>query len=297
MYFVMKMAKQFSKKTAIFSLLGIAATLLMGACLQPPNIDDFIRDDDVQDIVSRGLVNLIDLTENENLVAGNRRITGLSANGYYLVEVLDEDEESLGYRFVSANGILTTLDMIGNVNGGAIVGLNNDYTYIVKNAVALTGIVQYLLNLNAAPVSGITITQGKINVPRPEGQHFLNFYDILPVTGNYAYDVLRIHVSPSSPPPHSYILTHIDNELLAIELPGNASISDYIFFAEDPDDYSFDRFRFRVLRVEVKAPEMLEIILTLEIDDYSPAVTNLDFDRSIPRPPAAWIITFNIGNY
>ena len=246
------MKESFSKATfskAVFSkavflvISGIACVLFFSACVMPHSLDDFSEEDEVQLIVSRGLVDLYDETENRNLVAGYRRIRGLNPDNYYIVEVVDE-YYIRSIWFVSRDGFLVgNMDRLGRSDDGTIIGLRNDYTYTVHNARALTGMAALFDPSVLYPYEGDGIpiqipASGRLQLPYTKAGYFLNLHHILPEAGNFT--IIRVPVLPDLPPPHATPATRIilngDNaEMLAIELPGENEIVDFVFFAKYED--------------------------------------------------------------
>ena len=134
-----------SLKSILFPFLGIAAALVIGACIQPVDMDKFNNDPDVQDLIRSTRVSLIDKT-GDGLRSGDKTITGLNANKFYLVETWgDEPDEppSIAGRissgFVGEDGSLGALANIDNVTDRVIRGLNNDDYFVVYSATPLTG--------------------------------------------------------------------------------------------------------------------------------------------------------------
>jgi len=147
--------KKASCKIILLLIFCVVSALFL-SCLASPDLEEFLKDENVQNKLFRDRVALIDHT-GEGLLACNQRITGLSSGKYYRVVVSEktENEESeeetdetpeitikSGNWFVKEDGKLTEdlLD-IGFVSGNAIIDLKNaaaGFSYIVYSASVIT---------------------------------------------------------------------------------------------------------------------------------------------------------------
>lgn len=301
-----------SKKIAFLAISCFA--LMLGACMQPVNLDLFDDDPIVQDVVARNRVGLYDRTGHGNLTSQYRSIHGLSPYNYYMVEVLEDGAIRGAIRFVSAGGLLVeNLNEIGRASGGVIIGLDNDLTYIVSNARALTGYLSvfdgYYPNLqHPAPNAG-----GALQLPGVMSRYFLNIYAALPDAADYT--IIRVPVTPGGAPPHplpAFIINEAE-EIFGIQLPRHGTTADFLFFMEEPTVYPdpngngelddpFERFSFWTLRttiaVDPDAPDDHDLSITLQpitVPDDSPVVSaEIHFSADDLGTPEAVVI---IGIY
>ena len=145
-----KIISTFSSSSLSLGLsLGFAACLLLGSCIQPPSLGDFLEDDAVQEKIASTRVDLSPASD-AGLVVGNQRVSGLDPNKYYKiktetlaekkVEIKDEDDQVIGekieivpgtpsYGFIKKDGNETEdLKEIERVTGRAINHLKNART-------------------------------------------------------------------------------------------------------------------------------------------------------------------------
>jgi len=292
------------KKRSLWIFLGFLCSLLMGACAPPLNMRDFLADDRIWG-ERVGLE-----TDLPGLVAGYRSIRGLRNDRYYLVQVLDENRLSLGFWFVSRNGILLeafqedgspadlSFELIGRVSGGSILYLNNDFTYIVSAAGALMGYTLTYFDTDSFPpgastgsaiIPPTTTINGLpgISLAAPLKAYFL--LDIAPVIAAGNYEIVAVPVRPDA---GISALVFPDTSLAGmslIELPEAGAAADYIFVEHDGSGAIVS---FRFLRVQVADPP-LEVSITLKpIPEFGnwPPLAPLNFSRSSLEDPdtALW---------
>jgi len=234
-------------KNALFAALGIASALYLGACLKPVDMEAFLRDEKVQDIINRNKVGLLNYT-GHNLTAGNQRITGLDPNRYYMVEILDEDGEPFTpqrIRFVNGSGNLdNNFNQIRRTPGGTINNLNNDLIYAVYSAPITGNMTLYELASPPPPTgTGITVTanpNGIItpSIPAPDDTYYLQF----PPDIDTGCSILMFPVVPlANPNPVNFITGRI------IELEGEGTTTDYVLYDAG------DAVPLKFLRVSIEA--------------------------------------------
>ena len=222
------MVKLFSKNV-IFMVSGIIAALFVSACLEPVDIEAFLRDDKVQEIINKERVGLKNHT-GHTLTAGNEIINGLNPERYYLVEILDEDGDPYTpqkIRYVDESGYLAEdFEDLYRVSGGKIRNLNNDLTYAVYSA-PITGNMR--LNDQAStpsPGTGTTVTanaSGKITptLQAPKDSYYLE----LPTGVDPGSDILKFPVAPIEDDP----VTIPFETGRIIKLDGEGTTIDYVF--------------------------------------------------------------------
>jgi hypothetical protein len=211
-------------KTVISAVLSVIYALSMCACIQPVDIDVFLDDKKVDEVIvkdkekeegsSTDRVIIINNTMPiEPIAAGNKRITGLNPDKYYMIELLEEDGEvvKLFYAaYIDGKGTCweDDLGMIGRVKDGIVTGLVNQKIYRVNSASSLspngTNLTYFELETDTslpAAVSGTApVTGGKIIIPpaKAEVKQYLNVAPSLDPDKNY--EVMRLPVSTAKKP-------------------------------------------------------------------------------------------------
>jgi len=154
--------RELSPKFANFTIL--AFILMMTACVMDPvDLVQFLDDEKVIEIIESSKGTIILATGSEGN-PGSRKVTGLTAGKYYLIEKQNADMSFSLHGFAKSNGTLSLLVDIGKLTGTEISSLENDVTYMVKSAAAATGNISYswssgLYNDTAPTNAGvITIT-------------------------------------------------------------------------------------------------------------------------------------------
>ena len=74
-----------SLKSVIFSVFTAVMSLLINSCVQPADINAFLNDPEIQGKLERERVRLTKATD-AGLAVGNRMVSGLNANKYYMVK-------------------------------------------------------------------------------------------------------------------------------------------------------------------------------------------------------------------
>ncbi|MCL2093230.1 MAG: hypothetical protein FWH12_03455 [Treponema sp.] len=186
----------------LVSLAWAGCILFLSACVMPANLEPLLNDEAVQDIITarQGQVNLIDLSDDRHLRAGNGRITGLRGDSYYMVEELNPAGVSLGYSYVTAGGTrFLDLGGIDRAASGLILNLNNDHTYRVRPARALypdgTSISYITLEPGgllpaAQPGSASAVMGGRINLARADQDLYINLAPL--VDPEKRYEVMLV---------------------------------------------------------------------------------------------------------
>ena len=255
--------RNLAQKKVIFAFFCTAVFLIICGCLEPPDLEEFLKNDDVLDFVDRinvkvGLIN----HTGHSLTAGNSTITGLNVNRYYMVKILDENEVPIAVnsmQFVGANGALTP-NITGIRRVTAINNLNNDYTYIVYSA-PITGVMELSVATPTPPSSNVTAnSSGVLNLSLPVGNYSLEIISEV----NQASDVYRIPVSPT---PDNPVLHTFSGGKIALDPVGTTT--DYVFY--DAGNVLNKPLRF--LRVVITAPPQLGATITFNMNDIGASVT------------------------
>jgi len=147
------MSEKVSLKTIyVISLILSGIVLILGACMEPVDVNAFLDDKTVKDVIKNNQKS-VKLTADspDYLKAGDSKITGLRSDGYYMIESeKDEDSNTVPNtlyptpnkypRFVFETGQSDEdLTVIKRVTGRTIINLRNDHLYKVREAVAFTG--------------------------------------------------------------------------------------------------------------------------------------------------------------
>jgi len=157
------MAEKVSLK--IFIVISFLCGIL-SACMVPIDIQTFVGDDKVKIIIENNKEHVILDPDTKiaypYLTEGNKRITGLKSDKYYMIEwERDENDAPVpntNYpnptvypRFVNETGhTMDDLAAVKRVTGGSIINLVNDHTYKVKEAAEFTGAEPTITTANAA---------------------------------------------------------------------------------------------------------------------------------------------------
>jgi len=261
--------RNLSLKIVIFSCLSFVLVILLNSCLAPKDIDEFFKDDRVQEKIERDRVTLIDKS-GDNLKVGNKQITGLKHNKYYMLKEYDHEEEFIGATFVNPKGLRSSLLNIGRVKGGAVTSLVNSHIYHVYSASPLSGeLTRYDSSgipdlTDDPPPQGIKITadSGSITIPEPQNIPYLDISSI--IKKEHTYHIMSVPVSESEDAMN--IRINIEKDSL-IRLSRAFTLIDYIFVEYDEDKEISD---FKVLSVNISGktrPDGFKISVIFTIED------------------------------
>ena len=146
--------RKISPKTVWCALISVSIIMVLGACMKPVDVESFVNDPIVQDIITPNKGSVIIATgSDDGLKAGNKSISGLSSDKYYKIEEMESDVPAKTY-FVKADGTLSEeLKNIRKVTVNVITGLTNDVTYRVISAEPYTNSagIQYFALLDEKP--------------------------------------------------------------------------------------------------------------------------------------------------
>ena len=284
-----------SRKFVFLTLgsLGFSTVLLLCACLETPSLKDFLKDDDVKKKVESTRVNLSGSSDS-GLLAGNKRISNLNRNKYYMIkietneEIISEEEEEeteiadtvTGFGFIDKDGkvISTTeqksLQKIGKVTGGEIIGLHNARTdsdgtdpafytkYTVKSATNLTNQMYYYENLSSAgeidehtPKKTFP-SNGTIAAPDKDKYHFLDLGSFIKEDHDYDFFI-------PDPDPDDEIFTvgYLAGNI--VQMSRSYNTVDYIFVEYDEDEQITN---FKLLTVHLRGETQPDgTILTITV--------------------------------
>jgi hypothetical protein len=263
-------------KAVRYVFLGFAS-LVLSVCVQPVDVDVFLRVQEVQDFIEilNGRRVILHPDSTPGLIAGNGRILGLRADVYYMVEERNENGDLVGFGYVDADGrVKEELNNIGRVSGGEIIELTNRFTYTVWDAKPLSGnvIVHDLASLPPInPPSPITINSGVITLNAPKETYFLDL-DSINITDFDAadFEIARVRFSPA--PAATFAVNPVDGDFIRLETEGTGM--DYVFSDYDGDG---DNATFVFLRVNIGERTTASINITFTIADLgNPSSLTLD---------------------
>jgi len=297
--------RKLAEKIAVFAGFT-AAILVFSACMEPPNLSKFFDDEKVTEKIERDRVTLIDKT-GESLRRGNKTISGLNPNRYYVVLVEAEESdteaipEELGTFYVGKDGRLKNklIDM-DRAQSSMIVNLNNQYIYTVWVSKPLTGSLKRydISNLSAldntpppAPVSHTANNNGAVTVPSPADQNFIDVGSL--ITADINYTILRVPVSDEDGFKNtSLLLQHPSNTGRFIQLSRAYTITDYVLIGYNDDDEP----DLRLLRVTLQG-ELKEDGLTFDVEYNLPGL-NLPVvtASALSHNQGSGSITFTVTN-
>ena len=301
-----------SQKIVFSAFLGLSFTmvLFLSSCLKAPSLEEFLKDDDVNDKVISTRVDLNSASDS-GLIAGNRRITNLNPNRYYMIKTEVKEERgdsdnpeiipvSAGFGFIGSNGNVipseqaNSLQKIGKVEGGVIVDLFNARTdavnitpvtyttYTVISASALTGHIYYYENLNSIndiqektpklrfPANGI------ITAPKEGKYHYLDIGSF--IKKDYRYE----HCAPD-PDPEDDKIINAERTGNIIQLSRAYNSVDYIFAEYDKDN---NITNFRIITVHLLGETQEDGTMYIFEISYS---TNMDNPLSITSDASEYI--------
>jgi len=254
------MAGKISYKTTVYALMLLCSyalvPIIMSACMNPVDIDKFVKDERVDEIVNVNKGNVVYLSKDSDngLVGGNGKVKGLNPNRYYMVtKELNETgtpviPPSLPYPwFVTEFAGLTPGQLIDNlkyitrISGGKITTLTNFHTYTVKSATTFSNTTTFSCSGGTSSIATVD-NSGKMTITSTGGGASLTGLD-----ANYSgYRVMAVAVNPSTL--SSAWTNFIDISATPLQLETRASTVDYVFYKPSTQD-------FKVLRVEIKTED------------------------------------------
>ena len=273
----------------------------MGGCTSPIDLATFVKDPGVVEIIEQGAgtVNLKN-DPSDGLKAGNKKITGLDPDTYYMVEEWHKNETFLGVQFVSASGERTdNLVNIGMVKGKEITGLTNNYNYRVSPAGPLlhnNALYNVPYNVLTSPSGGTaTNIDGVITFPEPEGNSSV-VYTLKPPTYPPYDSLYKNIVQIPITPPDSATSAMLSQDGNIITIMSREKVIDYVFFGDNEDE-TFNYYFYFLRVVTGEDPGNPEgIVVTVDYTgDNSPQLSgpqsSISYQQNETGP-----ITINIAN-
>jgi hypothetical protein len=292
--------RKISPKTVWCALISVIIIMVLGACMKPVDVESFLEDETVQDFIDsmQGLVRIDTRSDgyNENLKAGNSKISGLKNNKYYMIETeKDKDGEPVegGPWYVTdyygphgsslgPGGLAKDLDLITRISGGRINGLENDHIYRVKEATVFSQTTFYYSIDDGAPNSILVDDSGIITIPPSAGKIYLvnldDEYD--------GYDVMAVAVNSTTPvwgyTKKTIIKGNGSDALTSFQLEEVGTTVDYVFVYVDKTPKPVNEVVFKVLTVKI-APVVINIAaipgVTPPVTGRTPVTTIIDTDQ------------------
>jgi len=193
------MAEKVSLKPIYLISLILGIGLILFSCVHPVDVDAFLDDKTVKDVIGNsqnpGLV-IVDQPNSDvpNLIAGDRKISGLASGEYYRLEEYDGTTLKRNL-FVKAdgNGNYLGLGEIGRLTGTEIKNLKNDFTYRVKKAEKFdNGTGHKYFVWGDAASNNANISNGEVTIPGT-GVFYFNLDPV--INKNKDYEVRKIAIS------------------------------------------------------------------------------------------------------
>jgi len=268
-----------SVKTASVTLFLCGIVLFLCTCAQPLSVDKFKNDKQVQEIIgsANGGTVILGPGSEPGLIRGNRIISGLDPNKYYMVvSEFDADGNPVTltpsspnyplfvteYPGLNRGQLVGDLKYITRISGKTITGLTNLHTYTVQEAA---------IGLSTSPpVLGGTSTysSGKMTIIPTTGTISLTGLD----TNYNGYQVMAVAVNPATLPTTSTfndkktIGTGGGEEVTSFALEGPGTTVDYVFYKKAGTSIDF-----RVLQVVIGSTASSNgtgtFNITFQIDD------------------------------
>jgi hypothetical protein len=286
------MADKISVKTAfiVFFLYGIVLALC--ACMVPVDVPAFFKDETIQQVIEATNVAVKITGDNADIAGlepGNRKITGLDPNKYYMVEKevdaggVDVTITPSGsnyplfvtdYTGYGPGGLTEFIELITTISGKTINGLTNFHTYTIRATRRFSTVITYSDDgIGGVTNEPITVTNGKIVIPvTRKGNITLNLYNEL---GSTAYHVMALAVSST---PHSTTWgtnKETFNSWTAFSVEDEGKAVDYVFIeVTNPSGTApvvTPVTKFKVLRVEFapQPPSGVKLTLQFTVSDAS----------------------------
>jgi hypothetical protein len=229
----------------------------LGGCVEPLDLSSFVKDDEVQEIVEKS-AGTVYITQGSvsGLMAGNKKISGLSPGKYYMVEEWDDTGDFLGVTFVTVDGKLSDkLTDIGGAAVGEISELTNRNHYRITTTTVLPGDVPYTaLNPPDSPQVAKN-SGGMIILSGPEDNGF-TIYTLTPPSSLASCEIIEVPFSPTGAASRVRLSQGGD----IITLIDRDTIIDFIFYEYIPEkDKTAAKVTFYLLRVasdKVPDPEI-----------------------------------------
>jgi hypothetical protein len=207
------MAFKISVKRAVVILFSCGIFLILGACINPVDLQTFLQDEHVQEIIETAktpppAVKVDDKT-GDGLVGRSGKIEGLKPDRYYMVEKeLDANGVLVNttaypmyvsdYPGFGPGGLINDLGFITRISDGSINDLFDLHTYTVRAATAFSDTALAYTDSAGASNQPINVISGKINLPAPTGNFTLDLTVAGGLTSGTSYEVIAVSASTTS---------------------------------------------------------------------------------------------------
>jgi len=266
-------------KTVKFAGLCVLSAIILSVCVQPVDIDEFMKDDRVVEHVEKGKESVIISSDSDSystLRAGNGRISGLNPQKYYMIETEKDENNAVitGYpKFVTdytglgPGGLYNDLGFITRISEGIIYGLTNFHTYKIREAAPFSNGTNFSYSEDG--VSGTktaSVSNGVITIsPDSAGNITLKNLN----TSYNSYEIMAVAVTPavlsSTSPFKSNTKKTINTTTTEFKLEGSGTTIDYVFYKADNPAV------FKILTIKIGQPTSLTITLIFNNEERTTA--------------------------
>jgi hypothetical protein len=187
--------RKVSFQIAWYALLSVNIILIMSACMKPVDVQPFLEDEKVQEIIeaNRAKVKIDpDSDDFANLKAEDKQILGLVSGKYYRVEEYDEGMAFKRNLYIKADGSWGGFREIGRLKANVISNLNNNYTYKIKSALPFSDAVHNYFVFGDTVTQKADVVDGAVTI-KGEKDYYL---DLSPeIKADKDYEVMQIPVT------------------------------------------------------------------------------------------------------
>jgi hypothetical protein len=240
-------------------LLIILASVILGSCIAPVGgLAAFFEDDDVTRYIDDNVKATVKLSnDSDRLTGGNRIISGLDSEKYYVVlketdpegNILKQDEYPkyvTDFPNYGPGGLIGDMGLVMRIKDGKITGpgLVNLNIYTVKSAVPLPSTDTLELEYKDNNVERkIQISGGNLNITKPSGDCVFDFSTIFTAGKKIEFIAVPYPTDTRTSSDDYSTKKFSEDETTAEQKSG--TIVDYVFTDED------NRWNFWVLRISV----------------------------------------------
>jgi hypothetical protein len=272
------MAGKIPLKTSVIVFLCCGIFIILSSCMVPVDIEAFLKSDEVGKFIN-DTVNIppeeknivkIDNQTGDDLNGGNRIITGLKNNKYYMVEkeiapegapeptnhypmyVTEYTSPDPAHSLIPGQ-LIDDLGLITRISAGKIIGLTNLNKYTVRAATPFFEGLSFTYSDSAGTQDQtVSVSNGAITLPPSKGNGNITLKNL---DGQFnGYEVMGVSVTPAAFPagsPFSNLtkktIGKTVNTVTSFQLEGAGTEVDYIFVKPDVPA------NFHVLKVIIEA--------------------------------------------
>jgi hypothetical protein len=280
--------------------------MVLGACIKPVDVETFLNNEKVKDIIeSTKVAVIVDNQTEDNLIGRDRRIEGLNPDKYYMVEKETDADGILvpgTYpKYVTEHPIFPTtpgqliddLGFITRINGGKIIGLTNNNTYTVRAATAFLDDTPFTYtDSGGGSNQPITVTNGAITISAPTGNLTLDLTSQLTLGINY--EIMAVAAPSATPKWDDFSTGNGDTSVerdnwSSLPLEGAGTTVDYVIVKTSTP------LEFKVLRVVIgpsSAPSNVSFTITFPINDQASVTGPTTITRKAIYGGSTLVLTF-----